>query len=101
MPPKRYSYITQSNINRKRHLNKSRLHLIEADIFVLVRNFKAFFTNLDWQGYEDSVSDHFTFVIGDGFSSNDIIRMKMQRLDNAIGHLNINSWGISLSLPSI
>ena len=46
-PVKDIAIITQSNINRKRHLNKSRLHLIEADIFVLVRNFKAFFTNLD------------------------------------------------------
>ena len=39
--------ITLSNINPKRHLNKSRLHLIDAGISVLVSNFKAFLTNLD------------------------------------------------------
>ena len=39
--------ITHSNINPKRHLNKSRLHLNDADIYVLVRNFKAFLTSLD------------------------------------------------------
>ena len=88
--------ITHSNINPKRHLNKSRLHLNDAGISVLVRNFKAFLTNLDWQKYEDSVSGNSPFVIGDSVSSNDIIRMKKQRLDNAnntiIGHLNINSF---------
>ena len=39
--------ITDSNINLKRHLNKSRLHLNDAGISVLVRNFKAFLSNLD------------------------------------------------------
>ena len=39
--------ITHCNINPKRHLNKSRLHLNDAGISVLVRNFKAFLTNLD------------------------------------------------------
>ena len=39
--------ITQSNINPKRHLNKSRLHLNDAAISLLVRNFKAFLSNLD------------------------------------------------------
>ena len=49
----------------------------------VVRNFKGFFTNLDWQKYEDSVSDNSPFIIGNSVSSNDIIRMKKQRLDNA------------------
>ena len=63
---------------------------------VLVRNSKASLTSLDWQEHEDSASDNSPFVIGDNGSSNDIIRMKKQRLDNAtntiIGHLNINSF---------
>ena len=50
---------------------------------MLIRNFEAFLTNLDWQRYEDSVSGNSPFVIGDSVSSNDIIRMKKQRLDNA------------------
>ena len=88
--------ITHGNINPKRHLNKSRLHLNDAGISVLVRNFKAFLTYLDGQGYEDRVSDNSPSVVGDSVHSNDIIRMKKQRLDNSsntiIGHLNINSF---------
>ena len=38
--------ITHSNINPKRNLNKSRLHLNDAGISVLVRNCEAFLTNL-------------------------------------------------------
>ena len=40
------------------------------------------------------MSDNFSFVIGDSVSSNDIYRMKTQRLDNSnntiINHLNSN-----------
>ena len=39
--------ITHGNINPKRHLNKSRLHLNDAGISVLVSIFKALLTNLD------------------------------------------------------
>ena len=39
--------ITHGNINPKRHLNKSRLHLNDAGISALVRNFRAFLTSLD------------------------------------------------------
>ena len=39
--------ITHSNINPNRYLNKSRLYLNDAGISVLVKNFKAFLTNLD------------------------------------------------------
>ena len=55
-----------------RRLNNSRLHLNDGDISVLAKNFKAFLINLDWQEYEDSVSDNSPFVIGDSASSNDI-----------------------------
>ena len=51
---------------------------------------------MDWQEYEDSVSGNSPFVIGDSISSDAIIRMKKQRLDNANNtirsHLNINSF---------
>ena len=87
--------ITASNINPKRHSNKTILHLNDAGISVLVSNFKAFPTNLDWQKYEDGVNANFPFVIGDSYSSNDIVRIKKPRLDYAnntiIGHSNINS----------
>ena len=39
--------ITHCNMNPKRHLNKSRLHLNDAGISVLVTNFKTFLRNLD------------------------------------------------------
>ena len=55
-----------------RRLDNSRLHLNDGDISVLAKNFKAFLINLDWQEYEDSVSDNSPFVIGDSVSSNDI-----------------------------
>ena len=88
--------ITNSNTNPKRHLNKSRSHLNDPGISVLVRDFKAFLINLDWQEYENSVSDNSAFLIGDNVSSNGINRMKKQRLDNEsnaiIYHLNINSF---------
>ena len=63
---------------------------------MLVEDFKAILTNLDWQEYEDRVRGNSLLVTGDIVSSNDIITMKKQRLDNAnntiIGHLNINSF---------
>ena len=55
-----------------RRLNNSRLHLNDGDISVLAKNFKAFLINLDWQEYEDSVSDNSPFVVDDSVSSNDI-----------------------------
>ena len=50
---------------------------------MLVEDFKAILTNLDWQEYEDRVRGNSLFVTGDIVSSNDIITMKKQRLDNA------------------
>ena len=71
--------ITHNNKNPKRDLNKSGLHLNDAGVSVLVRNFKAFLTNLGWQKYEDSVSGNSPFVIGGSFSFNDIIGMKIKQ----------------------
>ena len=39
----------RNNINSKRHLIGSRLYLNDAGVSVLVRNFKTFLTNLEWQ----------------------------------------------------
>ena len=75
--------ISDGNIIPKKHLNKSRLHLNHSGVSVLVRNFKALLTNLGWNEYEHSVSGNCPFVIDDSVSSNDIIRMKKQKLDNA------------------
>ena len=35
------------NINTKRHLNRSRLHLNDAGVFLFVRDFRDFLNNFD------------------------------------------------------
>ena len=39
--------ISPRNINPKRHLNRSRLHLNDADVSTFVRNFRDFLNNFD------------------------------------------------------
>ena len=41
--------IRNNNINSKRHLNKSKLQLNDTKVSALVRNFKTFLTNFEWQ----------------------------------------------------
>ena len=41
--------IRNNNINSKRHLNKSKLQLNDTEVSALVRNFKTFLTNFEWQ----------------------------------------------------
>ena len=72
MYQKDMAIITHSNKDPKKQLNNSRWRLNDGDISVLAKNFKAFLINLDWQEYEDSVSDNSPFVVGDSVSSNDI-----------------------------
>ena len=88
--------ISHSDINPKRHLNKYRLHLNDAGISVLVRNFIKLFLQIWTDKNTKTVSGNSPFVIGDSISSDAIIRMKKQRLDNANNtirsHLNINSF---------
>ena len=43
------SLIQNSNINPKRCLNRSRLHLNDIGVSVLVRNFRNFLTDFEWQ----------------------------------------------------
>ena len=49
---------------------------------MLVEDFKAILTNLDWQEYEDRVRGNSLLVTCDIVSSNDIITMKKQRYNN-------------------
>ena len=39
--------ISHRNINPKRHLNRSRLHLNDAGVSLFVRNFRDFLNNFD------------------------------------------------------
>ena len=41
--------IRNNNINSKRHLNKSKLQLNDTEVSALVRNFKTFLANFEWQ----------------------------------------------------
>ena len=96
-------FICHSNINVKRHLNRSNLHLNDNGISALVRNFKNFSNNFESVGLQNK---HNLFTTGHGpltsknsescFSiNNDILRIRKQRIDNAlntiIGHLKVNS----------
>ena len=47
--------IRNNNINSKRHLNKSKLQLNDTEVSALVRNFKTFLTNFEWQFDQDII----------------------------------------------
>ena len=96
-------FICHSNINVKRHLNRSNLHLNDNGISALVRNFKNFLNNFESVWLQ---SKHNLLTTGHGSLSsensescfsinNDILRIRKERIDNAlntiIGDLNINS----------
>ena len=42
-----YGMISHRNINPKRHLDRSRLHLNDAGVSLFVRNFRDFLNNFD------------------------------------------------------
>ena len=89
--------IRNNNINSKRHLNRSRLHLNDTGVSVLVRNFKTFLTNFEWQIDQGIQNDNSSPSLnGAEAFLNDIKKIKQQRVKNAnntiIGHLNINSF---------
>ena len=51
--------IQNSNINPKRHLNRSRPHLNDTGVSVLIRNFRNFLTDFEWQidqGIQNNIS---------------------------------------------
>ena len=50
--------IRNNNINSKRHVNRSRLHLNDTGVSALVRRFKAFLANFEWQFDQDIQNDN-------------------------------------------
>ena len=68
--------ISHRNINPKRHLNRSRLHLNNADVYIVL-----FFFNVN--------------ISYTPMTNNDLLEIQQQRVGNAksiiVGHLNINS----------
>ena len=50
--------IENNNISSKRYLNRSRLHLNDTGVSVLVRNFKTFLTNFEQQIHQGTQNDN-------------------------------------------
>ena len=98
--------INHSNINPKRHLNRSNLHFSNYGNSVFVKNTRNFLSNLIWRGGRNnsdymqnfpSLSTSLLNVLDIWESSNifenDLNKIKMQRLEHSntliVGHLNI------------
>ena len=90
--------IRNNNINPKRCLNRSRLHLNDTGITVLVRNVRTFLTNFEWK-IDQGIHNDNSSPSSNGAKAflNDIKKSKQQRVKNAnntiicyliIGHIN-------------
>ena len=93
---------SQSNINPKRHLNRSRLHLNDTGVSLFVRNFRVFLNNFDKICLQNkhSLAAYSSLSFNANISStsmanNDLLEIQQQTVDNVksitVGHLNINS----------
>ena len=86
--------ISHRNINPKRHLNRSRLHLNDAGVSLFVRNFRDFINNFDKTRLQNKPSlaaySSLSFKVNISstpMANNDLLEIRQQRVDNA----NINS----------
>ena len=92
--------ISHRNINPKRHLNRSRLHLNDAGVSLFVRNFRNFLNNFDktcQNKHRLAAYSSLSFnanISSTPLANNDLLEIQQQRVDNAksiiVGHLNIN-----------
>ena len=87
-----------TNINSKRHLNRSKLHLNGYGKSIFIRNLKYFLKDFDCRNkvhdqHVSKSSPSLNDSVNDSLS--DLVSIKVQRLENFknlfIGHLNINS----------
>ena len=94
--------ISHRNINPKKHLNRSRLHLNDAGVSFFVRNFRDFLNNFDKILLQNkhNIAAYSSLYFNANLSytpmaNNDLLEIQQQRMDNAksivVGHLNINS----------
>ena len=94
--------ISHRNINPKRHLNRSRLHLNDAGVSLFVRNFRDFLNNFDkillQNKHNLTAYSSLSFNVNISYTpmaNNDILEIQQQRVDNAksiiVNHLNISS----------
>ena len=93
---KQIGLIKHSNINTKRHLNRSKLHLNGYGKAVFIRNIRNYLTNLKRRNLQDNTGTlSSSLSLNNTLLDNDLLKIKKQRLEypttNIIGHLNINS----------
>ena len=76
--------------NPKRHLNRSRLHLNDADVSLFVKNFRDFLNNFEkiWLQNKHSLTAYSTLSFNANISytpmaNNDLLEIQQQRVDNA------------------
>ena len=97
-----YGMISHRNINPKRHLDRSRLHLNDAGVSLFVRNFRDFLNNFDkiWPQNKHHLVAYSSLSLNANITyppmaNNDLLELQQQRVDNAksiiVNHLNINS----------
>ena len=94
--------ILHKNINPKRHLSRSSLHLNDAGVSLFVTNFRDFLINFDkiWLQNKHNLAAYSSLSFNTNISytpmaNNNLLEIQQQRVDNAksiiVGHLNINS----------
>ena len=94
--------ISHRNINPKRHLDRSRLHLNDAGVSLFFRNFRDFLNNFDkfWLQNKHNLTAYSSLSFNANISytpmtKNDLLEIQQQRVGNAksiiVRHLNINS----------
>ena len=94
--------ILHKNINPKRHLSRSSLHLNDAGVSLFVTNFRDFLINFDkiWLQNKHNLAAYSSLSFNPNISctpmaNNNLLEIQQQRVDNAksiiVDHLNINS----------
>ena len=91
--------ISHRNVNPKRHLNRSTLHLNDAGVSLFARNFSDFLNNFDkirlqnkynLATYNENISYNAN-ISYTPMANNDLLEIQQQRVDNAksiiMGHL--------------
>ena len=96
---KQIELIKLSNINTKRHLNRSKLHLNCYEKSILIWNIRNYLTNFNWRNLRANGGTLSTSLsLNNTLLDNDLLKIKEQRLEypptNLIGYLNLswNQW---------
>ena len=89
--------IRNNKINSKRHLTRSRIYLNDNGVSALVRNFKTYLTDFEWQIDQGIQNINRSSSLNGGRAFLNDIKKSNNRVKNArdtiIGHLNITNIG--------